>query len=67
MSSELNQTGFARVTVDALTGAGFVLREGDVIERKLLGEHLEPLLSSGAIVLCDRDEFPSNQILAGMR
>ena len=38
-----------RIVPDAVVGAGMVLRAGEVVPADALGDHLEPLLQSGAV------------------
>jgi len=53
MSYEMNGSEFARVTVDALAGAGYVLRAGDIVEGHVLGDYLQTLLANGAVEMCE--------------
>lgn len=38
-----------RIVPDAVVGAGLVLRAGEVVSADTLGDHLQPLLQSGAV------------------
>jgi hypothetical protein len=38
-----------RIVPDAVVGAGMVLRAGEIVPAHTLGDHLEPLLQSGAV------------------
>jgi hypothetical protein len=55
MRSDITQAEFARVTVDAVAGAGFVLRQGDIVERNKLGSYFDALVENGAVELVEND------------
>lgn len=46
-----------RVIPDAVVGRGLLLRAGQIVPAQVLGDHLEPLLSAGAVEWHATDEM----------
>ena len=63
MAFNINETGSARVCVDALAGKGLIFLEGEIVGRGFLGEYFDLLVAQGAIELCDPELHTSPALL----
>ena len=52
-SFDIHPSELVRVVVDALAGCGIILRQGEVVDRGVLGDYYDSLIAQGAVVPCE--------------